>query len=129
MPPLLTIDADASQVISALTTLGDRAAKHVKAAARVTADAIDREATARVARRTGQTARGIEVVETENGEGWLVVATNPEMPGLPGWLEHGTRSMEPRPFLFASARLEEGPHRQRVVEAVNAAIEEAGLGD
>ena len=51
------------------------------------------------------------------------------MPGLPGWLEHGTKFMTPRPYFFESARLEEGPHRQRVAQAIQNALDEGGLGE
>ena len=37
--------------------------------------------------------------------------------------------MTAQPFLFASARLEEGAHDRRAREAVQAAIDETGLGD
>jgi hypothetical protein len=126
---LLTIDADATAVIAALDRLGPVAASYVKAAAKETADRIATEAGGRIARRTGHTAEGITVEETRNGQGYVVFVKNPETPGLPLWIEFGTKFHTARPFLFASARLEEGPHDRRVREAINAAIHDTGLGD
>jgi len=37
--------------------------------------------------------------------------------------------MTAKPFLFVSARLEEGAHDRRAREAVQAAIDEKGLGE
>ena len=84
MAPLLTIDVDTAALFAALDTLGDAAQPYVKAAAKVSADNIDREQTARVARRTGQTADRIVVEETRDGLGWVVRVNQPENPGLAG---------------------------------------------
>lgn len=135
MAPLLKIDADASEVLAAMDRLGDRVASHVKAAAKVTADAIAKETRARIPRRAGgptysrHTAEGVTVEEAHSGDGYVVFIAQPDMAGLPGWLEFGTKYMPPRPALFASATLERGSHDRRIVEAVNDAIEGVGLGD
>lgn len=135
MAPLLTIDADASEVLAAMDRLGDQVSSHVKAAAKVTADAIAKETRARIPRRAGgptyarHTADGVTVEETYSGDGYVVFIAQPDMAGLPGWLEFGTKHMTPRPALFASANLERGSHDRRIVEAVNDAIEGVGLGD
>lgn len=100
-----------------------------KAASRVTADRVDAEATSRVARRTGATAEGIIVEETHDGTGYVVIATNPNTPGVPGFLEQGTAKMTKRPFLFVSAALEIGPHERRISEATQDAIDAEGLGE
>ena len=126
MAPLLTIDVDTRALLTALDTLGAVVERHVKAAAKVTAENIAREARARVARRTGKTASGIGIDVARHDTGWVVFAENENMPGLPGWLEFGTRRMIARPFFFASARLEEGPHDRRMREAIQAAIDEGG---
>ena len=146
---LMTVDVDAEAVLAALARVGDAAATHVKAAALVTAKNIVREAQARVARRTGETSRGIHLEETHDGQGYVVkpsfelraislhtskktgrihtqaVTQN----NLPIWLEFGTKSMTARPYFFASADLERGPHDRRMAEAVQAAVDETGLGD
>lgn len=128
MSQLLTIDVDARGMIAALDRLGEAAAMHVRQAAFLTAGAIKQEALARVARRTGTTAAGITVAPTDNGDGYVVFVERQQLPGLPGWLEHGTQFMTARPFLFVAARLEVGPHDRRISEAIQDAIEEANRG-
>ena len=63
--------------------------------------------------------------------GWRVyVEPMPPRPAnLPQWIEFGTKKMQARPFLFSSARLEEGAHVRRISEALTVAIEEQGLGE
>lgn len=133
MAPLLKTEVDASSLLAALKQLGDRAEKHVKAAAKVTADRVATEARSRAARRTGETAASVTVEESRDGKGWVVLPwdfTKPSrMPNLPIWLEFGTKHMTPRPYFFSSARLEEAAHERRIAEAVQAAIDEVGLGD
>lgn len=124
MAPLLTIDADASRLIAILDQLGPAALKHTKAAARVTADNIAREAAARVARATGETARGITVQEDQQGEGYVVLSANQRMPALPTWLEFGTVKMLPKSYFFSSARLEENAHDRRMRQAIQDASDE-----
>lgn len=108
--------------------------KHAKAAARVTAEAIAQGARGRIRRRAGgptrsrHTAEGIVVEELTKGSGWGVFVDSPDMPGLPGWIEHGTKYMTARPFMANSAKLEEGPHERRLNDAIQDAIEEGGLG-
>lgn len=126
MSDKLTIQVESAALFEALDTLGVSAERHILQASRVTADAIAREATARVARRTGETARGITVEPARVGIGWIVFADRPDEPGLPGWLEFGTDKMTARPFLFSSARLEEGAHTRRMVEALQQAINDGG---
>ncbi|HKY90104.1 MAG TPA: hypothetical protein VJM11_03655 [Nevskiaceae bacterium] len=99
-----------------------------KRASEESAQAVRREAQGRVARRTGATAAAIVVVESYDGQGYVVLVDRQHMPRLPYWLEYGTRYMTARPFLFASALLEEGPHERRITEAVETGIAAAGLG-
>jgi hypothetical protein len=126
MSDRLTIDVDNRSLLAALDRLGALAEKHVQAAAKETADRIAAEARARVARRTGTTAHGIGVDIARVGSGYVVFADRPDNPGLPGWLEFGTERMTARPFLFASARLEEAAHDRRIRQAVQDAIDEVG---
>jgi len=125
----LTITVDTTALFAALDALGESARAAVKGAAKITADAIAREAGARIPRATGKTAEGITVEETHNGDGYVVYVKSPRMPNLPLWLEFGTKYMTARPYLFSSARLEEGPHLMRVADALQAAINAKGLGD
>lgn len=129
MSSLLRAQFDTSALLAALDALeGEVLRKHLLGASAITAARVKSEAEMRVRRRTGRTARGIVVQEATAGTGHVVIATNTDEPGLPGWLEHGTEKMRATPFLFASARLEEGAHAARCREAVQDAIDEVGLG-
>lgn len=130
--PLMTITVDITALLAAMAAIPDEVSKSLKAAAKVTAENIAREAKSRIARRTGQTAEGIRVEEARKGDGYIVFVGNPGTGGrehVGFFLEFGTKFMSARPFLFASARLEEGPHDRRSREAVQAAIAVKGLGD
>lgn len=129
MADLMTIDVDEAALLSALAEMPVSVLRHLKPAAKVTADNIAAEAGRRVKRRTGKTAAGITVEETHNGEGYVIWVKRPEMPNLPLWLAFGTKFMVGDDFLFASARLEAGAHERRAREAVQDAINEQGLGD
>ena len=124
----MTIEVDTSALFAALDRLGDVAEKHVKAAAKVTAERIEREAERRIARRTGETAKHVRVEETYDGLGYIVLANNPRVrEHVAVYLEFGTEHMTARPFFFASALLEEGAHLRRTEQAVQDAIDELGL--
>lgn len=126
----LTVDVDASALLAALDRLGVEAERICQEASKVTANKIVNEAKKRVARATGETQRAI-VSEQAPGPlgGYRVfVGTTSHPANLPQWLEWGTKHMSARPFLFSSARLEEGPHRQRIAAAVQDAIDAQGLG-
>lgn len=148
MADRMTITADTRELLAALRAIPDAVAVHLKVAAKVTADRIADEARRRVARRTGATAAHITVEEARTGLDGYIIWVTPEvrislhtMPSgrthtqritynaLAGWLEFGTKFMTARPFLFVSARLEEAAHDHRAREAVQAAIDEQGLGD
>lgn len=137
MSQLLTISVDTISLLAAIDRLGDHQAEaRVKAAAKVTADRIQTEARARVRRATGATATAITVQEAPGPLGGYRVFVGPTRDAhgfsrpdnLPLWLEFGTRYMGAQPFLFNSARLEEGPHLRRVAEALQDAIDDVGLG-
>lgn len=103
-------------------------AVYTLAAAEITADRIASEARGRIRRRTGQTAEAITVEDAYRGDGYVVLVGR-RRHHVGRYLEYGTRFMRPRPFLHASARLEEAAHDRRLREAIQAAIDEAGLGD
>jgi HK97 gp10 family phage protein len=128
MADRMTIDVDATELLAALAALPEAVHAHLKAAAKVTAEAIATEARARVKRRTGQTGDAITVEETHNGDGYVIYVGNGRQ-HIGSFLEFGTKYMTAKPFLFASARLEEGAHDRRARDAVQAAIDEKGLGD
>lgn len=141
-------EVDARGLIDALNRLGPVADVVCKAVAYETAHKIQQSAFARVAVRTGETRSHITVEETHNGEGFIVwvepdvlisLHTNKKTGrqhtqrvtynALGGWLEFGTEKMTARPFLFNSARLEEGGHQRRLAEAIQDEIDDLGLGE
>jgi hypothetical protein len=128
MSDAITITIETDELFAALDAVVETIGDRTKEACKVTADRVDAEATGRVARRTGATAEGIFVEETYDKTGYVVIATNRHTPGLPGFLEYGTVKMTKRPFLFASAHLEIGPHGRRISEATQDAIDDVGLG-
>jgi hypothetical protein len=127
---LLTIEADASEVIAALERLGPSAARLVDAAARETAQQIVRGAQGRVRRATGALSAAITSERADKG-GYIVYVRDVDARAhnLPLWHEFGTRYMTAQAFMGPAAALEEGPHYRRVVEAIADAIEGVGLGD
>ncbi|HXD16399.1 MAG TPA: HK97 gp10 family phage protein [Vicinamibacterales bacterium] len=128
MAPLLTIDVDNAELYAAFDALGAELDAFLKPVALDTAQAIQREARARVRRATGATANKITIEPTRDGTGYVVFVNQPENPGLAGWIEFGTVKMTARGFLFTSARLEEGGHLRRVAAAIQEALDVVGLG-
>lgn len=124
----LRIDVDTRALIAALDAVPAGLAVRLKGEARYTAVAVSREAHSRVARRTGKTADKITVEETHNGEGFVVFVGRPRKT-VATYLEYGTKHMSARPFLHASARVEEGGHQRRVQQAIRDVIAAEGLGD
>lgn len=124
--PLLSIDVDPAGAIAMLTKLGPAVERHLLAAAQVSAASIAREARSRVSRRTGKTMAGITDELARDGTGYVVYVKTlaDSWPNIDVALEWGTRMMTPRPFMQASALLEEGPHRRRIEQAIQAAIDE-----
>jgi len=128
MADSFTIAVDTSELLAALAAIPAEVHARLKAAAKTTAEAIATEARARVRRRTGQTGDAITVEETHSGDGYVIYTGNGRQ-HIASFLEFGTKFMTAKPFLFASARLEEGAHDRRCREAVQAAIDSTGLGE
>jgi HK97 gp10 family phage protein len=128
MSDRMSITVDNRALFAAMDSVVPSLTPRVKAAAKVTADNIAREARARVRRRTGQTGDAITVEETHNGDGYVVFVGN-DRHHIGHFLEFGTEFMTAKPFLFVSARLEEGSHERRVRAAIDDVIAEKGLGD
>ncbi len=128
-----TIDVDTAALTEALLTLPQALKPFVKAAARISADNIAREAATRLQRQlsgtsSGRTVAGIVVKSDRTGWGWIVDAGNLTTPMLDRWLENSTKTMAARPFFWASAKLEEAAHASRIQGAVAAGLSEHGLG-
>jgi hypothetical protein len=124
----LTVTVDAAALIAAIDRLPAAILARLRDEAAVTAHRIATEARARVARRTGETAGGILVQETDDGRGYRVTSTHERMPNLPQRLEFGTASMRARPYLFVSADLHAADHHRRIVAATQDAIDASGIG-
>lgn len=129
MAPLMTIDVDTAELMAALDRIPAVVEKHALIASEQTAHNIVDIARSRVRRATGKTAAGIGIDRAKKDAGHVVFSENPNMPGLPGWIEHGTKFIDKDPYFFAAARMEEGPHDRRMRAAIADAIEEGGLGD
>lgn len=127
--PKLVIDLDATKTVNAFLMLADGMRDRLKAESLRSAEAVVREAQARVARRTGETLRAIHAEETHDGTGYVVLVTRIPPRNVPYWLEYGTKTMKKQPFLFAAAALEEGPHADRVAAAVRDVLAANGLGE
>jgi hypothetical protein len=125
----LSATIDTSALLAALHRIPDRILEKTRAASRITADNIAREARARVARRTGETAGHITVEPAQSGHGYVVLAGDGRKgTHVPLYLEHGTPTMDARPFFDVSARLEAGSHARRIHDAIVEAIAEEGFG-
>lgn len=153
MADAITAELNARPLLEAFDRLPEAVAAATKAASKVSADNIQREARRRVRRKTGATADAILVNEMHNKSGYVVQATNrrfrdmknpaiaadvaagrlPTMQlsalNIPLWLEGGTRHMDPKPFFYDAAKLEVNAHERRIDEAVGRAIVATGLGD
>lgn len=115
------------ELLAALDAIPDAVLAELKIEAKVTADNIVREAKGRIRRRTGKTGDAIKVEESLDGTGYVVrVGSGREHIG--SFLEFGTKYMTAKPYLFVSARLEEGGHDRRTREAVQRAIDQKGFG-
>jgi hypothetical protein len=76
MPDGFSVTCDDRALLAALDRIGPAVEKYTKAAAKVTADAVQRTAQRIVARRTGATAAGIEVREDYSKKGYVVVTND-----------------------------------------------------
>lgn len=127
MADKFTIEIDTRELFAALDAIPDAVLAELQIAAKETADNIAREARARVRRRTGKTGAAITVERARDGMGY-VVFIGADRQHIGHFLEWGTKFMTAKPFLFVSARLEEGNHDRRAGEAVQRAIDAKRFG-
>lgn len=128
MSDQLQIDVDASALLRAFDRLGEAASRLLFEAARESAESLRTEARTRLSRQThgtGQTAEAITVEKIPSGYKVFVGPMGSRPENLPIWLEYGTRKMDPKPYLYAAAKLEEGRYLRHVGEALRDAVEEA----
>lgn len=142
MADLFTATVDASAVDRAITDMPEVLAALTIEACRVTAEDVVTDMHGRLERQlsgdsTGETAAGIHAQLAFDGNGYVVLADNARMPNLPLWIEKGTKPGKrrnfarttPRPFFYASLEVAAGPHERRIVEAMQTAATETGLGE
>lgn len=110
----LHVDVDVDEVAESIVGLLASSRPRFLQASKESCDSIAAEARGRVARRTGQTAESIEVELSYTGDGYVILAREAAL-----YLEFG---LQPQPFLFVSARLEEGSHDARMSHAADDAI-------
>lgn len=140
MADSVSVQVDVAGLLAAWSRVADAAGARCLEAAYESAVAIQREASNRLSRQlgaysTGKTLAGLQVEPMDGRRGYRVTATREPFPNLPLWIEKGTKKGKPgshtqpaRPFLEVSARLEEGAHLRRIIDAVQSAIDETGLG-
>lgn len=124
----MSIETDTTALLAALEAIPDAVLAHLKPESKITADNIAAEAAQRIRRRTGATGDQIVVEETHNGDGYVVFVKGSRQ-HIARFLEFGTVHQRATPFLFPSARLEQGPALRRARPAIQDAIDETGLGD
>lgn len=141
MSDSITIEADSEGLEAALLGMGATAQPFVNEASHVTADAIVREAKARLQRQLGPNATGATVAAITDrpafdGNGYIVIVEREPFPNLPLWIEKGTKKGRPgshtaaaRPFFYASLAIEASAHQRRLGEALAAATASVGLGE
>lgn len=122
-----------------LDGLGESVQPFINAASKETADAIVREAKARLHRQlgpnaTGQTEANIAARPAYDKNGYIVISEREPFPNVPLWLEKGTKKGKgthanyARPYFYVSAEIEAGAHYRRIGEAIRHAIDAKGLG-
>lgn len=121
MPALIEVSVETQRLIDALQRVPERLQAPIDAVVQSAAENIAREAKARVARRTGATAKAITAVKARRGRGWVVLtALEPDIPtNLDLWIEVGTSTgMPARPYLHPAAALERAPFEARIREVI-----------
>lgn len=140
----IAADMDTTELTALFLELRDSSQTYVNEASQETAEAIAREAKARLHRQlgpnaTGLTEAGIAARPAYDNNGFIVISEREPFPNLPLWLEKGTKkgrrkdgslahSNYARPYFWISAELEAGAHYRRIGEALGRAISEKGLG-
>ena len=146
---LMTIEVDPAAVVAALERLGPAAKGHCLAAAFITASAVKASAQATIPKDRPFTYANIAIETRRVGDGYVVMMNDKVKDPVPArrrpvgpetrrkaapgqvkhvgvWLEFGTPSMRPRPFLFPAAGGQERPYLQRLAEALDQALSEVG---
>lgn len=156
---LFSVSADTSRVRMMMQRAPDVIRPLTTKASHVSAVNILREQRATIARRTGQTADGLNIQLNRSGDGYVVLSSDSVAPQESArresvatnartrrrakakfhqgkhvalYLEEGTdgpHAMAARPFFFRAGKLEERAHRDRIAAAIQAGLKTQGLGD
>jgi len=122
-----TVTVDAGALLALMARVGPSLEFHTRDVARETAQRIAAGASGRVKRATGATASGIHWDLSRDGKGYVVLAYEAgKQAPVDKYLEYGTRYVAPKPFFWAPALLEEGPHLRRMQERVQQVLDDLG---
>lgn len=125
---MFTASLDSHELLALLDRLGPNVDFIAKEVGRDTAKRIVAEAQNRVHRASGVTETGIHWELTRDGTGYVVLAYTaghqPDPVDL--YNEYGTKFMGAKPFFMASALLEEGAHRRRLVDRIQQFLDTVG---
>ncbi len=126
------IDVDAAALLQDITRLPERMRVRFLRESQTTAEQLEREMRARLARQLSPAATGASVESIKHrlaydGNGYVVLTERNPYPNLPLWLEKGTKPgkrknfarTQPRPFFYASILLEAPGHQRRIRDAWN----------
>lgn len=144
MADAFVIALESELALRALEKVGFYTDAYIQTACLETAQKIADEARRRIARSSlphvgfdVPTWTKIHWERSLDGRGYVVMAYDTGGKGKGGrsrqyhvdlWLEFGTKAMIAKPFLWASAQLEQGPHIRRVDEAIQRAVRNAEEG-
>ena len=124
---MFSVSVDASELLALFDRMGASADFVCKEVGRDTAKRIVAEAEQRVRRATGVTESGIHWELMRDGTGYIVLAYKAGVQEpVDRYLEAGTKFMYARPFFFASAELESGPHLRRLQDRIQEWLDNAG---
>lgn len=133
----LGVSVDDAALLAALSHLADVVIeKHARPVARATADAIAREAQQRVRRSSppaplrDRSAHLNELIRVEEDARGFVVTAHDTKTRLvvDVYNEFGTQFMSAQPYLRPAAELQKGSYERDLRDAIQAAIDEVGLG-
>ena len=118
---------DNTALLAMMDRVGPSLEFHTRDVARETAIRVAYEATARVRRRSGQTAEGIHWEMSRDGKGYVVLAYEAgKQAPVDRYLEEGTKFMLARPFWWASAEIDNGPHLRRMEQRIQTVLDDLG---
>lgn len=133
----ITMELDTSGLLRDIAALPERMRVRFMQASEATAQALEREMKARLARQlspaaTGASVESISYRQAYDGNGYVVLTERNPYPNLPLWLEKGTSPgkrrnfarTQPRPFFYASVELEAPGHERRIINAWNSLASE-----